>query len=158
VLTSLPFNPALGVLRQQSAARALALCARTGTPLVLNDAASPARVALAARPKPKKLKGTVVLVIEQVGGIGSGTIKVGEAKCPSGYSVFAGSHAIADSALAHTSSASVRSKRNSYAATVVNPPASINAGIPRSTAKLTVGALCAKRGKPIVINGAFPRR
>ncbi len=39
----------------------------------------------------------------------------------------------------------------------MNPPASINAAIPKSTAFVVVSAMCAKRGKPIVISGAFPR-
>ena len=51
----------------------------------------------------------------------------------------------------------VLSKSNAYETTVVNPPASINAAIPKSTTFVVASAMCAKRGKPIVISGAFPR-
>jgi hypothetical protein len=68
----------------------------------------------------------------------------------------AGSYLInGNSVLAHASVAAVFSRTNSYGATVVNPPANINTGIPRSTASLTVVANCTKSGKPTVIDGPF---
>lgn len=155
-LVSPPFDPTLGILRRRASMRSLALCARKGAPIVLNsdpDAAEPPR----GKPR-KKLKGTVVLVKKTVGGIRSGTIKGATAKCPQGYSVFGGSQAIQDSATAHATVSGVQSRTNSYTAEVVNPPASVNAGIPRSTAQLVIGALCAKRSTPIVVDGPFPTR
>lgn len=75
---------------------------------------------------------------------------------PKGYSVFSGSYTISDSALAHATGAGVLSKQNAYETTVTNPPVNINGGIPKTTASVVVGALCAKSGKAIVIDAPFP--
>lgn len=119
---------------------------------MLNTGASASSSLAAAKPKPKrKAKGTVVVTIKRVGGIDSGSVETLAAKCPSGYSVFGGS------ALAHVTAAGIFSKQNAYTAVAVNPSASPNAAIPKSTAELLVGALCAKRGTPVVIDVPFPR-
>jgi hypothetical protein len=62
-----------------------------------------------------------------------------------------------DSALAHATGAGDLSKRNAYETTVTNPPVNINGGIPKTTASVVVGALCAKTGQPIVVDAPFPR-
>jgi hypothetical protein len=155
-LVAPPFSPTLGILRQTSSMRSLALCSRKGVPIVLNsdpDAAAPPR----RKPK-KKLKGTVVLVKRTVTGINSAATRDANAKCPGGYSVFGGSYVIQNSATAHATAAGVQSKLNTYTVQVVNPPASVNLAIPRSTATVVVGALCAKNSTPIVVDGPFPSR
>jgi len=153
-----PFNPTLGVLRQHAAIRVLGLCAKNSKPVVFNFAGAAARSAAAPKKPKKKPKTTVVLVKKAAVGIKAGSVRSVDAKCPSGYSVFGGSETIGDSTLAHATAAGVLSKSNEYEATVTNPPVNINAGIPKSEATLVVGALCAKRGVPIVVNGAFPQR
>jgi hypothetical protein len=158
-----PFNPTLGVLRQHAAIRVLGLCAKNGRPLVFNfggaAAATPKKKPPKKKPKKKPgAKTTVLLVRRAASGIESGSVETLDAKCPAGYSVFGGSEIVGDSAIAHTTDAGVVSKKNAYEATVVNPPASPNAAIPKSTATLVVGALCAKRGVPIVLNGPIPQR
>jgi hypothetical protein len=42
--------------------------------------------------------------------------------------------------------------------TVANPPPDINGGIPKTSAGMLVGAMCAKDGTPIVVDGPFPNR
>ncbi len=161
ILVNPPFDPSLGILKRTAAFRVLSLCSQTNKPLVLNDRARVATARPAAAPKrkrPEKSKGNVVLVKRELGGIESGSVETLDAKCPSGYTVFAGSYTISDSAVAHASGAGVLSKKNAYETTVTNPPANINGGLPRTTAGVTVGALCAKNGKPIVIDPPFPQR
>jgi hypothetical protein len=161
VLVNPPFDPTLGILSRPAAFRVLSLCSETNKPLVLNDRAQVATARPAAAPKrkrPEKSKGNVVLVKRELGGIESGSVETLDVKCPSGYTVFAGSYAISDSALAHASGAGVLSKSNAYETTVTNPPPNISGGLPRTTASVTVGALCAKNGEPIVIDTPFPQR
>ena len=45
-----------------------------------------------------------------------------------------------------------------YGVTVVNPPVNINAGIPKSTASVTVAVNCARNATPIVVDGPFASR
>jgi hypothetical protein len=88
----------------------------------------------------------VVLVKRSLGGIVSGNVSTVKAPCPKGYSVFGGSYAISDSALAHATGAGVLSKSNEYETTVTNPPVNINGGIPKTTASVVVGALAPRTG------------
>jgi hypothetical protein len=155
-----PFDPTLGILRQNAGMRVLALCADKGEPLVLNSdkpGGGHQRARAANKPK-RRPHGTLILVKERLDGIENGEVESVEARCPRGYSVIGGSETVDGSALAATTEAAVLSKLNAYRATVANPPESINAGIPKSTAGVLVGAMCAKRGKPIVVDGAFPSR
>jgi hypothetical protein len=159
-LTHPPFDPALGILNQHAAMRVAALCTRRGEPLVLNatkTARGDRRASAAAHKKPKS-KPTVVLVKDDISGVQSGEVESVEAKCPHGYSVFGGSVTVSDSALAMTTEAAVLSKLNAYRGTVANPPTDINGGIPKTSAGMLVGAMCAKDGKPIVVDGPFPNR
>jgi hypothetical protein len=162
-IVTLPSNPSLGVLRAQATLRVASVCSRNGRPLVFNGGVFPARNAgAAAKKKPKrapKQRGTVVLARKSVGGIRSGSVRTVSAKCPSGYSVFGGSHVIGgNSVLTHPTTAAVASRSNSYSVTVVNPPVNINAGIPRTTASLLVAASCARRATPIIVDGPFGSR
>lgn len=161
ILVNPPFDPSLGILKRPGAFRVLSLCSQRNKPLVLNANAKVATARPAAAPKRKrseKSKGNVVLVKRELGGIESGSVATVDAKCPRGYSVFGGSYVISDSAVAHATGAGVLSKSNAYETTVTNPPANINGGLPRTTASVVVGALCAKSGKPIVIDTPFPQR
>lgn len=156
-----PFDPTLGILRQRAAMRVLALCSETGRPLVLSSHAQVVHGGGSAAPRPKlrpTQPGNVVLVKRTAGGIKSGDVVVVSAPCPKGYSVFGGSYVISDSALAHATGAGVTSKKNAYEADVTNPPPDISGGLPKSTASVVVGALCAKNGQPIVIDTPFPQR
>jgi hypothetical protein len=158
-------NPALGVTDSPATVRVAALCARAGQPIILNGGALGASARSTERsgnPKQsgpdssRRLRPTVVLKRASVGGITAGTLDSAAAKCPRGYTVFGGSYLIGgNSVLAHATVAAVLSKRNSYAATVVNPAVNVNTGVPHSTAKLTVAATCAKNATPIVVAGAF---
>lgn len=160
-LVNPPFDPSLGILKRTAAFRVLSLCTQTNKPLVLSAGARVATARPAAAPKrkrPEKSKGNVVLVKRELAGIESGSVSTLDAKCPRGYSVFGGSYTIGDSAVAHATGAGVLSKKNAYETTVTNPPANINGGLPRTTASLIIGALCAKNGRPIVIDPPFPQR
>jgi hypothetical protein len=160
-LTHPPFDPALGILRQHAAMRVVSLCTRRGEPLILNvkkQHSDDRRASAAARKKKPRNDGTVVLVKNDIDGVESGEVESVEAKCPRGYSVFGGSVTVGGSALAMTTEAAVLSKLNAYRATVANAPVDINGGIPKSSASLLVGAMCAKDGKPIVVDGPFPSR
>jgi hypothetical protein len=150
-------NPALGVRESAASVRVAALCTSDGDEVVLNTNGTGREDARAARPTlPRNNRATVVIRKATVGGIAAGQSRDAAAKCPRGYSVFGGSYLINGNAvLAHASVAAVFSRTNSYGATVVNPPANINTGVPRSTASLTVVANCTKSGKPIVIDGPF---
>jgi hypothetical protein len=86
----------------------------------------------------------VVLVKRELGGIESGSVETLDAKCPRGYSVFAGSYAVSDSAVAHASGAGVLSKSNAYETIVTNPPANINGGLP-GRPRAPWSELCAPR-------------
>jgi hypothetical protein len=155
-----PFDPTLGILRQNAAVRVLSLCASKGEPLVLNSdkpAGGHGKARAAKKPKHKP-QGTLVLVKDRIDGIESGEVESVEARCPGGYSVIGGSETVDGSAVAETTEAAVLSKLNAYRATVANPPVNINAGLPKTTAGVLVGAICAKRGKPIVVDGSFPSR
>jgi hypothetical protein len=138
----------------------LALCSETGRPLVLSSHAKVVRGGGSAPPK-RKLRqtspGNVLLVKRSVGGIKSGDVAVVAAHCPKGYSIFGGSYVISESALAHATGAGVTSKNNAYETDVTNPPPNISGGLPRTTASVVVGALCAKNGQPIVIDTPFPQ-
>jgi len=72
---------------------------------------------------------------------------------PAGTSVINGSYAISGSVLAHASSSEVKSGNNTYAIEVVNPPATLDE--PAQDASVLVGAICAKNGTPIIVNGSF---
>jgi hypothetical protein len=161
-LVTPPSNPSLGVFRANASIRVLAICATNRRPVVFNDgpmsAAAGARAAARARraPRAPRMRGTVKLVKKQVGGIVSGSVRTVSARCPSGYSVFGGSHLIGgNSVLTHPMAAAVASKTNAYTVTVVNPPTNINAGIPRTTATLLVAATCTRRATPLVVDGPF---
>ena len=99
----------------------------------------------------------MVLVKRTLGGIASGSVETVDVPCPKGYSVFGGSYVISESALAHATGTGVLSKSNEYETTGTNPPVNINGGIPKTTATVVVGALCAKSGQPIVIDTPFPQ-
>jgi hypothetical protein len=160
ILVNPPFDPSLGILKRPAAFRALSLCSETNKPLILSSSARVATAHTAKAPKrkrPEKSKGNVVLVKRELGGIKSGSVETLDVKCPQGYTVFAGSYTIGDSAVAHATGAGVLSRSNAYETTVTNPPVNINGGLPRTTASVTVGALCAKNGKPIVIDPPFPQ-
>jgi hypothetical protein len=47
----------------------------------------------------------------------------------------------------------VKSGNNTYAIEVVNPPATLDE--PAQDASVLVGAICAKNGTPIIVNGSF---
>ena len=158
-----PFDPALGILRRSASMRVLALCAATGQPLVLSSGASvqgssegPVASRGPRRAAPKRSDSTIVLVKETQGGIDSGEVRTVRAKCPNGYSVFTGSYSISDSAIAIATTEGVLSKLNSFETTVTNPPPDINGGLPKTTASVTVGAVCARSGVPIVLDTPFP--
>ena len=164
-----PVNPSLGVLRSEASVRVAAICARSGRPIVLGPGVTSASVAhAAAKPKPKPkipalprghLRATVVLKRTSAGGIKAGDLRSVDVKCPGGTTVFGGSYIIGgNSALAHARVAAVFSKSDRYGVTVVNPPVNINAGIPKSTASVTVAANCARNATPIVVDGPFASR
>jgi hypothetical protein len=152
-----PSNPSLGVFAASTSLTVGVLCARDGRPIVLNEVGSGARAAAPPKKKgPPRRQGTVKIALKKVGGVASGTVKTVSAKCPSGYSIFGGSYLIGgNSVLTHATAAIVASKTNSFVVTAVNPPATINAGIPRTTAEVTAVATCARRATPIVVDGAF---
>ncbi len=157
-LATPPSNPSLGVFKADASLTVTALCTRDARPIVFNDGPTPARAS--AKPKkkkkPKKLRGTVQIVLKKKGGISSGSVTTVSAKCPSGYSVFGGSLLIGgNSVLTHPTAAVVGSKTNTFSVTVVNPPVNINAGIPRTTAEVTAVANCTRRGTPIIVDGPF---
>jgi hypothetical protein len=162
-----PTNPSLGVFRGDASVRVAAICARSGRPIVLGPGVSAASLAhAAAKPKRRKpktpplpkghLRATVVLKRTTVGGIKAGELQSADVKCPAGTTVFGGSYIIGgNSVLAHATVAAVFPKSNRYGVTVVNPPVNINAGIPKSTASVTVAANCARNSTPIVVDGPF---
>ncbi len=162
-----PVNPSLGVLRGDASVRVAAICARSGRPIVLGPGVTAASSAhTAAKPKPRRpktpplpkghLRETVVLKRTSAGDIKAGDLRSVDVKCPAGTSVFGGSYIIGgNSVLAHATVAAVFSKSNMYGVTVVNPPVNINAGIPKSTASVTVAANCARNATPIVVDGPF---
>ena len=162
------FNPALGVTDASVRVGVAALCSRSGQAVVPNSATEVAdsaggtprgmiepmhsRGAESAKAK----AGTIVIKTEKSDPIPSGDIQSAFATCPAGYSVLGGGYLIGgDSVLAHAADAAMLSKTNRYVATVVNPPANINTGVPKSTADVTAVAECAKSGEPVVANGPF---
>lgn len=158
ILVHPPFDPALGHPEATSGVAGPGALLTDGRPLVLNSGAKAATARSSAPPngkRPPKRSGNVVLVKRTLGGIASGSV---DAPCRKGYSVFGGSYVISESALAHATGTGVLSKSNEYETTVTNPPVNINGGIPKTTATVVVGALCAKSGQPIVIATPFPPR
>ncbi len=105
--------------------------------------------------KTKPPQGTVVVAKKAVSNIQPGSVAEVEAKCPDGYRVLGGSYAIGGSVLAHASVAATFSKDNSYATYVTNPPANPAGGVPNQEAEVTIGAICAKKGQPVVLVGPF---
>lgn len=161
-IATLPSNPSLGVFAASTSLTVAVLCARDGRPIVLNGGVTVTRATAkpraAAKPRkgPPRRQGTVRIALKKAGGIVSGTVRTVAAKCPRGYSIFGGSYLIGgNSVLTHATAAIVASKTNSFRVTAVNPPANINAGIPRTTGEVTAVANCARRATPIVVDGAF---
>jgi hypothetical protein len=107
----------------------------------------------AVKPSPT----VVVKAVERVP-VPSGSVQAVEAKCPGGYSVISGSYSIENSVQTHASEAAVASAINAYKVEFVNPPANPLAGFPEEEALGTVGAVCAKNGTPIVVNGPFTHK
>jgi hypothetical protein len=110
----------------------------------------------AATPKPPTWKATVVSVREHVDGIGPGTARAVDASCPAGYDVFSGSYAIGgESVFAHAAGAAPFLSENLYRAIIVNPPINPFAFVRAHDASVTVAAICAASGTPVVVNGPF---
>ena len=73
-----------------------------------------------------------------------------------GYDVLGGSAFIGgNSAFAHIASAAPITDKRLYEVRVINPLVNPFAGIPDSDASVTVGAICAQSGKPVVVDGPF---
>lgn len=84
--------------------------------------------------------------------VSNGDVVQAKATCAGNTRVFSGGYA---STSQHTNFIAVGPARvvNSYLAYAVMPPVNINTGVGRETASITVVALCAPPGEPVVFAG-----
>jgi hypothetical protein len=100
----------------------------------------------AAPPKPNVRLATAEFTVS------NGGLVEAKAACKGGTRVFSGGYA---STSQHTRFIAVGPARgsNSFLAYAVQPPVNINTGVGRETATITVVALCAPAGEPVVFAG-----
>ena len=121
--------------------------------LAIAAVAQPATAA-AKQPKPGKWKPTVVTVKETKDGITPGSVVAVDAHCPSDFDVIGGSYIIGgNSVLAHAAGAVPFYSQGLYRAIIVNPPTS--PFVRPADASVTVAAICAAIGTPVVVDGPF---
>jgi hypothetical protein len=122
--------------------------------LAIAAVAQPAAAA-AKQPKPGKWKPTVITVKQKHGGIAPGDVQAVDAKCPSDYDVIGGSYIIGgNSVMAHAAGAVPFYSQGLYRTIIVNPPT--GPFLRAQDASVTVAAICAAIGTPVVVKGAFP--
>lgn len=139
-------------VRRTSISRSAALAAA----IAAAAAGAFSTTAVAARARAERWKPTVALVRAKVEGVDVGSVGVAEARCPGGYEVLGGSFVIGGGSLfAHAAGASPIPDENLYRATVVNPPVNPFALVRAQEASITAAAICAEKGRPVVIDGPF---
>jgi hypothetical protein len=122
--------------------------------LAIAAVAQPASAAAAKQPKPGKWRPTVVTVKETKNAIAPGDVVAVDAKCPGNFDVIGGSYIIGgDSVLAHAGGAVPAYAEGLYRVFIVNPPTS--PFVHAEDASVTVAAICALIGTPVVVNGPF---
>jgi hypothetical protein len=84
--------------------------------------------------------------------VSNGNVVEAKATCKGNTRVFSGGYS---STSQHTNFVAVGTARssNSFLAYAVQPPVNINAGVGRQTAEITVVALCAPAGEPVIFAG-----
>jgi hypothetical protein len=92
------------------------------------------------------LKGAKASVTVSNGGVAHGV-----AKCPSGYQVLSGGYAATSQQLKITSAAPARGVHG-YIVDAVMPPVGVSPVVVRETATVSIVALCAQVGKPLVMS------
>jgi len=121
--------------------------------LMIGAVAQPASAA-AKQPRPGTWKPTVVTVKETKDGIAPGSVVSVDVKCPGNFDVIGGSYIIGgDSVLAHAAGAVPAYSEGLYRVFIVNPPTS--PFVHAEDASVTVAAICALIGTPVVVNGPF---
>ena len=151
-------NPFAGFPAVSAGATVAAECAASGRPVVVDG-----RFGKPERPgnDPYEIRGgngglgsTVFDRATRVGGIPNGEVATHATNCKSGsYSVFAGGYTLDGSLWAHALISAVLSKTNDYSATIATLPSNPSLGVFAASTSLTVAVLCARDGRPIVLNG-----
>ena len=93
---------------------------------------------------------STVTVVKRTTTITNNQVIENEVACPRGTKVFSGGFATTGQFVQWIATGPAR-VGNAYLAFAYMPPANINAGITRQTANITAVALCAKKGRPIVM-------
>ncbi len=90
-----------------------------------------------------------VQIVKATFSVSNGGLTKASAVCPSGTRVFSGAYASTGQHVRFFVVGPARTS-NSYLAYALMPPPNINTGVQRETAEITVVALCAKAGEPVV--------
>lgn len=82
--------------------------------------------------------------------VANGTVRNSIARCPAGTKIFSGGFA-STGQHAKIFAAGPSRPENGYIVYAVTPPVNLNAGVTKEIAKITIVAICAPAGQPIVL-------
>jgi hypothetical protein len=95
------------------------------------------------------LKPNVETVLDKIS-LSNGDVVSGGAKCPKGTRIFSGGYA-STGRFAQVVVAAPAPRSNTYILTAWMPPVSINTGVGKETATITIIGWCAPLGEPVVL-------